>query len=1321
MNFSICIIAKNEANTLPRLFESLSEFRSKGGEICLLDTGSKDNTAKIAESYGAKVFHKSFKLEINFELAKQINKKFHLRGDQPILESSVSIFDFASARNYINSMASNDMICTLDADEAYTTFDIDKINKFIEEGYEQFEYQFVYAHDQFGKPAVQFIQSKFFNREKAHWTGIVHEVVTGQTKHLYLDESIIKLEHFQEPGKDHRSNYLPGLAYDCFMNPTKDRQSHYFARELMYSDRYRSAIKEFQRHTEMNGWLTEKAQSMIYMGDCYGKLNEPQMQAGWYSASFYTDSSRRAALISLALFYQHNDNKLAASAYAQAALQIPFFDYYANEKSHYENLPHEILYWAKGWLGDIESAKEHLTKALEYQPYNQNYLRDTKFYFEYPDNGIDGWMRFPELQWLYKTAKKHTNIVEVGSWKGKSTHALLTGQIIGTVTAIDTWQGSKDIQDMTNALAKQEDVYKTFRKNVGYFENLKIIRKSSVEAAKDFQDGSIDFLFIDAGHTKEEVKEDAKVWLPKMKPNGLISGHDYQPDVWMGVCEAVDEIFGKPDGVCDSIWWVDLSKRNYTVKKETTLIPKKIYTAWFSDDPMPDKIKKLIDSQKIPGYDHVIFTLDNVHYINNQYFMAAISSKKWVKATDWIRMDILSACGGIFLDADVEVIEGKNFDHLLNEQMFVGKEVNNQDGSIVLGTAVMGSQPNHPLFVRWIKEVERDFKGDDDFYYESSMHILNKIGVDFQDQMKILEPSILYPYNWQDQRLSINPDSITIHKFMKSWIRPKIVFEEMFDAIGAGTNFIFVKRGDGEEACMDEQHGENCDGVKYSHNLANDLIDAFDYFKSVENCFVVKFEDQKNYNILLHRDDNDPSVFWKKVIASNRSKYFIGPNRLSEMAVLLNAPHIIISNTDAYNQIDGTLDIIPIEENAIYIFSAGLAAKIMIYEMHKRNPNATYIDAGSAFDPLVRMTRTDQISTEQFKAIYFSKQDNFNIPQETHPERLWVVKQLYHADTILDLGCGTNKTVPEAIGADIRPVTDLQISIDSLPLEDKYADCIISRHSFEHILNPTKTMKEWMRVLRDNSKMLIVLPDHGSIDTIDPYYSAGQHVHAYSMDTFKDFISLFPELWIEKQEVVMKDWSFGTTIHHNLPRIAIVIPNLGRPDGLERLKNSIGKLNYPKHLLKLYIVEGEASVPVKMDSVFKKSTEPILCYAANDMWFTPDSLLRAVEKTKYFGLVSFNAGLVSVDHGNICEHFVITRDLVNKIGGQIFDTRLHHCGVDNLLWAKAQKLNQAFWCEQAVICHAHFSRGGTMDEVYEKGWSKMAEDREKLKELIKEI
>jgi hypothetical protein len=53
------------------------------------------------------------------------------------------------------------------------------------------------------------------------------------------------------------------------------------------------------------------------------------------------------------------------------------------------------------------------------------------------------------------------------------------------------------------------------------------IKKPSMEAVKDFKDGSLDFVYIDANHTFEYVVNDIAEWSKKIRSGGIISGHDY--------------------------------------------------------------------------------------------------------------------------------------------------------------------------------------------------------------------------------------------------------------------------------------------------------------------------------------------------------------------------------------------------------------------------------------------------------------------------------------------------------------------------------------------------------------------------------------------------------------------------------------------------------------------------------------------------------------------------------------------------------------------------------------------------------------------------
>lgn len=57
--------------------------------------------------------------------------------------------------------------------------------------------------------------------------------------------------------------------------------------------------------------------------------------------------------------------------------------------------------------------------------------------------------------------------------------------------------------------------------------NVEIIKKYSVDAAKDVPNGSLDFVYIDANHEYSHVKQDIELWAPKVRKGGIVAGDDY--------------------------------------------------------------------------------------------------------------------------------------------------------------------------------------------------------------------------------------------------------------------------------------------------------------------------------------------------------------------------------------------------------------------------------------------------------------------------------------------------------------------------------------------------------------------------------------------------------------------------------------------------------------------------------------------------------------------------------------------------------------------------------------------------------------------------
>ena len=388
--FSVICVVRNESKTLPRLLGSLKEFMERGGDVVYVDTGSTDGTPDVARSFGCRVYEEGdrFRYVIDDAKAKAINEKFVAYGEPDIIKGGDSFFAFDQARNYAMGLAANDFISTPDCDEAWTNLDIDKINDLIKQGYEKLIIDFVFAHHPDGTPAVAFCaDTRFYDRRKIQWKGIIHETMRGEAKTIRVPREVAYLEHYQNRETD-RTKYLSGLAWACYEEPGNDRNSHYFARELMYRGYFRSAAKEFKRHIAMNQWADERGQSMVFLGTCYDAMGETDEALSWWHRAFELTGSRREPLIHLAYHWKKLNKPAMVAAYAAAALQIPNNGFYANRVANYTFEPHALMYWAKGWMGDIPAAREHWLKCYEYHPNDPVFIRDFDYYFAKPKVSI---------------------------------------------------------------------------------------------------------------------------------------------------------------------------------------------------------------------------------------------------------------------------------------------------------------------------------------------------------------------------------------------------------------------------------------------------------------------------------------------------------------------------------------------------------------------------------------------------------------------------------------------------------------------------------------------------------------------------------------------------------------------------------------------------------------------------------------------------------------------------------------------------------------------------------------------------------------------
>ena len=173
-----------------------------------------------------------------------------------------------------------------------------------------------------------------------------------------------------------------------------------------------------------------------------------------------------------------------------------------------------------------------------------------------PDfNEIPGWFSYEEF---YDNIVTHlpnnANVVEVGSWMGKSTNYFVSKVKEQNkkirFSAIDTFKGSSGGWDDSLHKAILEpydgDLYTEFSNNsvlMDNFNDINIIKDSSYNSKNLFLNNSQDFIMIDAGHEYDEVLSDIDSWFYKLKPGGIIAGDDYGTNLFEGLTQAVDTYF----------------------------------------------------------------------------------------------------------------------------------------------------------------------------------------------------------------------------------------------------------------------------------------------------------------------------------------------------------------------------------------------------------------------------------------------------------------------------------------------------------------------------------------------------------------------------------------------------------------------------------------------------------------------------------------------------------------------------------------------------------------------------------------------------------
>lgn len=190
---------------------------------------------------------------------------------------------------------------------------------------------------------------------------------------------------------------------------------------------------------------------------------------------------------------------------------------------------------------------------------------------------IPGWLSGREGRLLYELAKqlgKRGNIVEIGSFQGKSTAYLAFGAKevgAGRVISIDPHLGETHIDKQGPKFGETFSKFKKNMEKLRLTDQVTVIRQTSKKASQGWK-GQIAVLNVDGLHEYEYAKEDLTIWLPHLISGGVVVCHDAfspYPEVfravrekmfqsgkfsWIGVSDSqIFAVSGRPKNVLEKI------------------------------------------------------------------------------------------------------------------------------------------------------------------------------------------------------------------------------------------------------------------------------------------------------------------------------------------------------------------------------------------------------------------------------------------------------------------------------------------------------------------------------------------------------------------------------------------------------------------------------------------------------------------------------------------------------------------------------------------------------------------------------------------------
>jgi mannosyltransferase OCH1-like enzyme len=224
------------------------------------------------------------------------------------------------------------------------------------------------------------------------------------------------------------------------------------------------------------------------------------------------------------------------------------------------------------------------------------------------------------------------------------------------------------------------------------------------------------------------------------------------------------------------------------------MIPKKIHFCWYGKGAYNDVLKKCILSwkEKLPDYEIKKWDESNTPFDKFPFLKLLYKQKKWSFISDYIRLYSIYTEGGIYLDADIEVL--KKFDDLLENKVFIGFQTDLTNMKSPINSAVVGAVKGNAFILDSLKETEKKQRLQFNamggppivskvlFSYGLNIYKLQEI-----NGVKVYPTEYFYPLPWkvnfEEAPNYVTKNSYCIHWWQESWTTKKHDYKYYLDSL----------------------------------------------------------------------------------------------------------------------------------------------------------------------------------------------------------------------------------------------------------------------------------------------------------------------------------------------------------------------------------------------------------------------------------------------------------------------------------------------------------------------------------------------------------